>query len=347
MSFIDLRSDTVTVPSQQMREAMYKAEVGDDVFMDDPTVKVLESKAADITGKEAALYVTSGTMGNLVALLTHEIHGFGVMAGRDSHLFNNEGGGVSVFGGALCQQVNDEAGLPLVSDMELAFKANSSNVHLAPTKLLCLENTHNKRGGMASTVSEMKVCTDWARNKKMSIHLDGARIFNASIACNEKVSDYCSLVDSVQICLSKGLGAPIGSLVCGPRSFIEKARFWRKRVGGGLRQVGIVAAAGIYALDNNIERMATDHANAAMVKKMLDEANIETLAVARPTNMVYFKIKDAAKTDALISACSAKGVKFNSTAPATYRIVFHLNINREEALKAANTIIEEVKSIGV
>ncbi|MCL1941921.1 MAG: beta-eliminating lyase-related protein [Synergistaceae bacterium] len=346
MNYIDLRSDTVTVPSQQMRDAMYKAEVGDDVYMDDPTVKILESKAAEITGKEAALYVTSGTMGNITALLSHDIHGFSVMAGKESHIVNYEGGGVSIVGGAFCQQVNDESGLPLISDMESIFKGGD-NVHLAPTKLLCLENTHNRRGGTASAVSEMKVCTDWARGKKISIHLDGARIFNASTACSEKVSDYCALVDSVQICLSKGLGAPVGSLVCGTRDFIEKARFWRKRIGGGLRQVGIIAAAGIYALDNNIGRITEDHENAAAVKKMLDAAGIETLDVARPTNMVYFKIKNASKTDDILSACAEKGVKFGSTAPGTYRLVFHLNVVREEALKAAGIIIEETERIDV
>ena len=344
MSSIDLRSDTVTVPSRQMREVMCNAEVGDDVYMDDPTVKILEKKAADITGKEAALYVVSGTMGNITSLLSHDIHGFSVIAGRESHIVNYEGGGVSVVGGAFCQQVNDYSGLPLISDMELVFKAND-NVHLAPTKLLCLENTHNRRGGMASTVSEMKVCADWARDNKMSIHLDGARIFNASIACGEPVSDYCALVDSVQICLSKGLGAPVGSLVCGPRDFVEKARFWRKRIGGGLRQVGIIAAAGIYALDNNIKRIADDHENAAVVKKMLDDAGIKTLDVARPTNMVYFKIKNALKTNDFLKLCEQKGVKFGSTAPATYRIVFHLNISRVEAIKAANIIIEEAERI--
>jgi threonine aldolase len=341
---IDLRSDTVTAPSRQMREVMCNAEVGDDVYMDDPTVKILESKAADITGKEAALYVTSGTMGNITALLSHDIHGYSVMAGKESHISNNEGGGISIIAGAFCQQVNDDSGLPLVSDMELTFK-NNGNVHYAPTKLLCLENTHNKRGGMASLVSEMKVCTDWARDHKMLIHLDGARIFNASVACGEKISDYCALADSVQMCLSKGLGAPVGSLVCGAKDFIEKARFWRKRIGGGLRQVGILAAAGIYALDNNIERMAMDHENAAAVKKMLDAAGVKTLDVARPTNMVYFMIKDASKTNELISACAKRGVKFGSTAPATFRLVFHLNIDREHALSAVDTIMEEVRRV--
>jgi threonine aldolase len=344
MIYIDLRSDTVTVPSQQMREAMCKAEVGDDVYMDDPTVQILEKKAAGITKKEAALYVTSGTMGNITALLSHDVHGYSVMAGRDSHVANNEGGGISTIAGAFCQQINDESGLPLISDMELGFKTNT-NVHYANTKLLCVENTHNKRGGMASTVSEMKVCTDWARNNKMLIHLDGARIFNASIACGEKVSDYCALVDSVQICLSKGLGAPVGSLICGSGGFIEKARFWRKRIGGGLRQVGIIAAAGIYALDNNIERMVDDHANAALVKKMLDSAGVKTLDVARPTNMVYFKIKDASKTNDFLSACALKGVKYGSPAPATFRLVFHLNISSEHAIKAAEIIIEEVNRV--
>lgn len=345
MFCIDLRSDTVTVPSLQMREAMRDAEVGDDVYMDDPTVKILESKAAGLTGKEAALYVTSGTMGNITALLSHDIHGYSVMAGKESHIANNEGGGISTIAGAFCQQVNDDQGLPLTSDMELTFK-NNNNVHHAPTKLLCIENTHNKRGGMASTVAEMKVCSDWARNHKMLIHLDGARIFNASIACGEKVSDYCALVDSVQICLSKGLGAPVGSIICGAKDFIDKARFWRKRIGGGLRQVGIIAAAGIYALDNNIGRMALDHANAALVKKMFDDSGVVTLDVARPTNMVYFKINDASKTNELLSACAQRGVKFGSTAPATYRIVFHLNISNEHALSAASIIIEEIKRIG-
>jgi threonine aldolase len=309
MTYIDLRSDTVTVPSLQMREAMCKAEVGDDVFMDDPTVKVLEKKAADITGKEAALYVTSGTMGNLAALLSHEIHGYSVMVGRESHIANNEGGGISTLAGAYCQQVDDDSGLPLISDMEQNLKV-LTNVHHAPTKLLCLENTHNKRGGMASTASEMKVCTDWAREHSLSTHLDGARIFNAAIACNEKVSDYCALVDSVQICLSKGLGAPIGSLICGTKDFIHKARFWRKRLGGGLRQVGIIAAAGIYALDNNVDRMIVDHENAAAVKKMFDDAQVKTLEVSRPTNMVYFRINNASKTKEFISACTENGVKY-------------------------------------
>ena len=344
MFYIDLRSDTVTVPSQQMRDAMCKAEVGDDVYMDDPTVKILEKKGAGITGKEAALYVTSGTMGNITALLSHDVHGYSVMAGKGSHIVNYEGGGVSIIAGAFCQQVNDDSGLPLISDMERVFKSGA-NVHFAPTKLLCLENTHNSRGGMASTVSEMKVCADWARDNKMLLHLDGARIFNAAAACGEKISDYCALVDSVQICLSKGLGAPVGSLVCGTMDFIERARFWRKRIGGGMRQVGIIAAAGVYALDHNFDRLADDHANAAAVKKMLEDAGIETLDVARPTNMVYFKIKDASKTNDFLSACVEKGVKFGSPAPATYRIVFHLDIDRESALKAANIIIEEVKRI--
>ncbi|MCL2147222.1 MAG: beta-eliminating lyase-related protein [Synergistaceae bacterium] len=343
MNYIDLRSDTVTVPSRQMREAMCNAEVGDDVYMDDPTVHILEKKAADITGKEAALYVTSGTMGNITSLLSHEVHGYSVMAGRDSHISNNEGGGVSTIAGAFCLQVNDDSGLPLVSDMELNLKT-AKNVHHAPTKLLCIENTHNKRGGMASTVAEMKISADWARDNKMSIHLDGARIFNASIACGEKVSDYCALVDSVQICLSKGLGAPIGSLVCGPRDFIEKARFWRKRIGGGLRQVGIIAAAGIYALDNNIERMALDHENAA-VKKIFDSAGLKTLEVARPTNMVYFTISNASKTNDFLAACEKRGVKFGGTGPATFRLVFHLNIDNESALCAAKIIIEEAERI--
>lgn len=342
MLSIDLRSDTVTTPSPEMREVMSKAEVGDDVYMDDPTVKLLEAKAAEISGMESALFACSGTMGNLVAMFAHEVHGKAVMAGRECHIVNYEGGGVSSLAGAFCQQVLDDSGLPDISDMERRFR-DGANLHFAETKLLCLENTHNRRGGMASTVSEMKTCTDWAHARGVAVHLDGARIFDAAVRCGVKVSDYCALVDSVQMCLSKGLGAPMGSVICGKKEFIEKARYWRKRVGGGLRQVGIVAAAGLYALQNNIPRLAEDHANAEMVKKLLEAGGMKTLNVARPTNMVYFEINNPAKTDEYISACLNKGVKFGSTAPGAFRLVMHLQVSRDSAQRAVEVILGEAK----
>lgn len=341
MMAIDLRSDTVTNPSPQMREAMFKAEVGDDVYMDDPTVKKLEEKAAKITGKEAGLFVSSGTMGNLVALLAHEVRGKAVMAGRESHIVNYEGGGVSTLAGAFCQQILDDSGLPDVNDLQKNFR-NDSNVHYAESKLLCLENTHNRRGGMASTVAEMKVPSDWARKNGLSIHLDGARIFDAAIKCGENVADYCALVDSVQICLSKGLGAPIGSLICGTGEFIKRARTWRKRVGGGMRQVGIIAAAGIYALENNIKRLADDHENARKMKANLSENGIKTWDIARPTNMVYFEVAPD-KTDEYINVCLNRGVKMGSTAPGVLRLVFHLDVSKEAMEEAAKIIVEEIK----
>lgn len=346
MKLLDFRSDTVTKPDEGMRRAMYEAEVGDDVYGDDPTVKRLQQKAAEISGKENALFVTSGTMGNLVSLLTHDIHGKSVIAGKECHIVNYEGGGISVFAGAFCQQVDDETGLPNINDMERVFKV-SDNVHFAPSKLLCLENTHNRRGGNASYIVDMKLRTDWAKKHEMAVHLDGARVFNASAATGEKVSDICAVADSVQICLSKGLGAPMGSLVCGTQPFVERAKFWRKRLGGGLRQVGIIAAAGLYAFEHNIERLADDNKNAAAISAIFLNENVKIRSVPNPTNMVYFEIKDASKTEQFRAACADKGVVFNSTMPGVYRLVTHLDITKDDALTAANLIVKEMKILGV
>ena len=340
---IDLRSDTVTKPCEAMRRAMAEAEVGDDVYGDDPTVLRLEEEAAGLLGKEAALYVTSGTQGNLVALLTHCGRGEGVILGRETHILNFEGGGMACLGGIVPLPVEDSSGLPGIPEMEAALKP-ADNVHFVRARLVCLENTNNRRGGHASTPQEIAERTDWAHGRGLSVHVDGARLFNAAVALGAQASDLVRGAESVQICLSKGLGAPMGSLLCASRDFVERARFWRKRLGGGLRQVGIVAAAGLYALRNNIERLAEDHENARRIGLILADCGLDVFAAARPTNMVYFKAKDAASADRILEICRGEGILFNKSAPDTFRLVTHLGVSTEAALEAASAIAKAVRS---
>lgn len=340
---IDLRSDTVTKPSEAMRRAMAEAEVGDDVYRDDPTVKRLEERAAEMLGVEAAIYVTSGTQGNLVSLLTHCGRGDGVILGRDSHIMNFEGGGMAVLGGILPMAVDDSSGIPSVEAMSSQLK-DASNVHFVRAKLVCFENTNNRRGGHASTPDEVSARAKWAHSEGMKVHIDGARLFNAIVSLGVKPSDMVKDVDSVQICLSKGLGAPMGSLICSTRDFVERARFWRKKVGGGLRQVGIVAAAGLYALEHNVDRLAEDHENAKTIGTILADGGLSVSWPQRPTNMVYFTAKSTEAADKIHAACHEQGIWFNKTSPDTFRLVTHLDISRESAVKAAETIVKVSRS---
>jgi threonine aldolase len=347
LELIDLRSDTVTKPSAEMRQAMSEAIVGDDVFGEDPTVKRLEEKGAELLGKEAALYVTSGTQGNLVSLLTHCGRGDGAIVGRGSHILNNEGGGLCALGSIVSMQVDDdsdenEQGLPSIASLESLLNPKN-NVHFAQPTVLCLENTHNREGGHASSPQEIARRVDWAHGheKGLAVHVDGARLFNAAVAQGVAPSALVKDVDSVQICLSKGLGAPMGSLICASRNFVERARFWRKKVGGGLRQVGIVAAAGLYALERNIDRLAEDHENARLIQDILQKGGLRVTEVKRSTNMVYFGTEDEAGADRLLEACRNKGVLFNKTAPSAFRLVTHLDVSRQRAKVAAEIIVKE------
>ena len=323
-----------------MRRVISEAEVGDDVYGEDPTVARLEKKAAELLGKEAALYVTSGTQGNLVSLLTHCGRGEGAIVGKDSHILNNEGGGLCALGGIVAMQVNDRRSLPSVSDLNYLLHPKD-NVHFAQARLLCLENTHNRGGGYAASPQEIAERADWAHSHGLAVHVDGARLFNAAVAQNVKPSDLVKEVDSVQICLSKGLGAPMGSLICASRDFVERARFWRKKTGGGLRQAGIVAAAGLYALEHHIDRLAEDHENAKLIKAILEKGGLRVPEVSRPTNMVYFGTPDEASADKLLAACRKRRVIFNKTAPDTFRLVTHLDVTQKQAIVAAEVIVEE------
>ena len=340
---IDLKSDTVTKPGPEMRRAMSEAEVGDDVYGEDPTVERLEKTGAELLGKEAALYVTSGTQGNLVSLLTHCGRGDGVLLGKDSHILNYEGGGLCALGGLVPLPVDDAKSLPSTAELNRSLP-DAGNVHFVQAKLLCLENTHNRGGGHASAPQEIAERADWAHEHGLSVHLDGARLFNASAALGVKPSEIAKSVDSVQICFSKALGAPMGSLICASGEFVARARYWRKKVGGGLRQAGIVAAAGLFALEHNIGRLAEDHENARLIKKILQEGGLRILDVRQPTNMVYFGVRDEAEADRLLAACRGRRVIFNKTAADMFRLVTHLDVSREQALTAANIIAEEYRA---
>ena len=282
---IDLRSDTVTQPTAAMRRAIADAEVGDDVFGDDPTVNRLEAMVAERLGKEASLFVTSGTQSNLCALLAHCGRGDEYIAGDTSHTFRLEAGGGAVLGGIAPQPVATEAdGLPGPEAIAAAIKPDDT--HFARTRLLCLENTKN---GMVQSPERMDEAIKVARDAALSVHLDGARMWNACVELGVSGAELAAGFDTVSMCLSKGLGAPAGSVLSGPRALIDEARKWRKMLGGGLRQAGVLAAAGIYALEHHVDRLADDHARAALLAAGL--ADIDGIEVnALNTNMMFISI---------------------------------------------------------
>jgi len=294
MPFIDLRSDTVTLPTPAMRQAMYSAEVGDDVLGEDPTINRLEAMAAERTGKEAAVLVASGTMGNLVALLTHCGRGDEIIVGDRAHLFLNEAGGASALGGIHSRQVpNRSDGTLDLDQVEAAIR--SDNPHYPRSRLICLENTHNRCSGACLTPDYMQQVRALADRYGLRIHLDGARVFNAAVALGVDVTDLARHADSLSFCLSKGLSAPVGSLVCGPAEFIREARRARKVLGGGMRQAGIIAAAGIVALEQMVDRLADDHANARrLANGLADIPGISLDPRQVQTNIVIFELAPGA-----------------------------------------------------
>lgn len=336
---IDLKSDTVTRPSPAMRKVMAEAEVGDDVYGEDPTVNRLQEKAAAMMGKEASLFFPSGTMGNLAALLSHCDRGDGVILGSCSHIYFNEGGGLAALGGIFPLTADDSSGI--IPPEEIEKNCRPENVHYAPAKLLCLENTHNQRGGLALSVPQVKESADVAREHGLAVHIDGARIFNAAAAWKCDVKDFAALADSIQFCLSKGLGAPIGSMLCGRKEYIDKALHWRKKLGGGLRQVGVMASAGLFALENNVHRLSEDHENALYLASLLSKGGLEVEENPMGTNMVYFHAPLERAAD-LHVRCAARGVLFNGASGGRIRLVTHIDVNREQVAHGAKIILEEV-----
>lgn len=342
MKTVDLRSDTVTRPTPSMREAMYHAEVGDDVYGEDPTVNRLEAMAAEQLGKEAALFVGSGTMGNLVALLTHCGRGDEAILGDQSHTFLFEQGGMAALGGITPHPIpNQHDGILQLEDIEAAIRPDDP--HFPVTRLVCLENTHNMCNGTPLPIPYMARAAQLAHRHGLKVHLDGARVFNAAAALDVSVSDIVQDVDSVMFCLSKGLCAPIGSVICGDAEFIAGARRARKVVGGGMRQAGIVAAAGVVALEEMTERLVEDHVRARRLAEGL--AQISSIDVAPvTTNILYFQVSDdVQKSPEEIGAEMAKrGVLMNSRGGGRFRAVTHYWIDDsdiETAIRAMQEVL--------
>jgi threonine aldolase len=339
-SLIDLRSDTVTKPTEEMRRAAYLAEVGDDVYGEDPTVNKLEEKAAEILGKEAALFVTSGTQGNQIAVLTHCRPGNEIILEEESHIFYYESGAVSALAGVQTRTIKGNNGAMPPNLVEMAIRGDDQ--HYPETGLICLENTHNRAGGAVLPLSNMKEIYDIARSNSIPLHIDGARLFNASAASQVAIREYTQYCDTVQVCLSKGLGAPIGSIIAGDELFIKIARKWRKRLGGGLRQVGMIAAPGLVALTTMRDRLIEDHYHAKLLAEGF--ANIKGLKVVNnvDTNIVVVDVGGfSLNSNEFVDKLKAKGILAGSFGPALVRFVTNYDVSTEDiktTLKLVQTI---------
>lgn len=328
MKLIDLRSDTVTKPSIAMKKAMLNAAVGDDVFSEDPTINKLESIASDMFNTEDAIFAASGTQTNLLALLTHCSRGDEYIVGQDAHTYKYEAGGAAVLGSIQPQPIDFEKDATL-NLKKIAEVIKPNNFHFARTKLLCLENT---KAGKALPLKYLKDVHIFANKNKLKTHLDGARIFNAAIQCGVEVRKITKGFNSISVCLSKGLGAPVGSLLCASHAEIKAARRWRKMLGGGMRQAGILAAAGIYALENNIQKLAKDHDNAKLLAQGL--ATIQELEVmSANTNMVFIKVAKNSIAK-LVSFLKNQGIIISKA--ETIRLVTHLDINKNDIKTTIN-----------
>jgi len=329
MEYVDLRSDTVTKPTPAMREAMANAVVGDDVYGEDPTINHLQELAAGMMGKESGLFVASGTMGNLVGVLTHCQRGDEVIVGNKAHTFLYEAGGISVLGGVhSCQLPNQPDGSLALEDIENAIRPDDP--HDPITRLICLENTHNRCGGTFQSPEYIKRVSKFAHARKLFVHLDGARIFNAAAAQQINARELAATVDSVTFCLSKGLCAPVGSVLCGSKEYIRKALRLRKMVGGGMRQAGILAAAGIVALETMTGRLSEDHARARNLASGLREVPGLVLGQEIPaTNMVFLSLDPLVKSKAEEVADNLKehGILVGVTGARSFRLVLHYWIN--------------------
>ncbi len=336
---LDFRSDTVTKPSPEMREAAYKAKVGDDVYGDDPTVNELEATACEIFDKEAALFVTSGTMGNAVAVLAHTQRGDEIILEQRSHIYVNEVGGLAVMGQLMARTIPGEKGYMKPEDIRAAIRAD--NIHYPPTSLLCIENTHNSAGGIALTPKQMKSNYDVAKEHNLGVHLDGARIFNASVALGVDVKEIAKYTDTIQLCLSKGLAAPVGSLVVGPKDVMDRARKYRKMLGGGMRQAGIIAAPGLIALTKMVDRLTDDHKNAKLLAAGLGKLGIKVVNEVQ-TNMVYVDFSPIGWTaEDWNKACSDMGWKSRGYGTGT-RLVTHYGIEEEDIKSFLDGIAKKI-----
>jgi threonine aldolase len=347
MDYVDLRSDTVTKPTPEMREAMAEAEVGDDVFRDDPTVNRLETMAAEKLGKESSIFVSSGTMGNLLALLTHCQRGDEVIVGNQSHIYLNEAGGMSALGGIQpCPIQNQQDGTLTLDDILASIR--TEDVHHPITRLICLENTQNICGGVPLSVEYTRQVGEIAHRNNLSLHIDGARIFNSAVAQNVDVKELTAPADSVMFCLSKGLASPVGSLLVGTEKFINRARHLRKMLGGGMRQVGILAAAGILSLEKMTTRLADDHRRAKQIADGLRQINgIEVDEGSPHTNMIFLNLSEHVSISMVQVGERLKemGVLVDADHPRRLRLVTHYGVNNAGVEKSITALSKALTSI--
>jgi threonine aldolase len=333
MHRIDLRSDTVTRPTAAMREAMLRAEVGDDVYGEDPSVNRLQAAAASITGKQAALFVPSGTMANQLALRAFTRHGDAALVGKDSHLQRAESGGAAALSGVQLEVIGRDG---FFDAEEVVAALPPDDPHCAPVTLVCVENTHNVAGGRVFPQDRVLRVAQAARAHGLRLHLDGARVFNAAVATGRSVAELCAPFDSVAFCLSKGLGAPVGSLLCGDAPAIRRAHRFRKMLGAGMRQAGVIAAAGLHALEHHVARLADDHRNARRLAAGLEKLGV---AVDPPpeTNMVFFRVPDVA---GFVRAARERALWINPMGPGRLRAVTHLDVTAGDVDDALGRIAE-------
>ncbi|WP_027365759.1 low-specificity L-threonine aldolase [Desulfotruncus alcoholivorax] len=338
MRTVDLRSDTVTKPTLEMREAMARAEVGDDVLGEDPTVKRLEATAAAMIGKEAALFVASGTMGNQVAVLANTARGNEVIVDDQAHIFYYEVGAPAVLSAVQLRPVAGLHGPDALTLIKAAIR-DKDNIHYPETTLLCLENTHNRGGGTVMTPEQMRDIYRLAKQYGLSVHVDGARIFNAAVALGRQPVEFARWCDSIMFCLSKGLGAPVGSMLAGSREFVDRARKYRKVLGGGMRQAGILAAAGLVAL-GSVDRLAEDHIHAKMLARSL--AGVPGVQVDLDkvqTNIIVADVSGMGMTsDEFVSVLEERGVLAITFGPTLVRLVTHRDVSREDVEYAIEVI---------
>lgn len=324
---VDLRSDTVTRPTRAMLQAMVDAEVGDDVFGDDPTVLALEARVAALTGKEAAVYVPSGTMGNQLAVMSQTSPGDEVLLEADSHIFCYEQGGIAANAGALARTWSGDRGTPPADLIERVLESKHEDDHVAKLALVCIENTHNRHGGRIVPLDALRRLGDSARAAGIRVHLDGARLWNASVETGVPIHDWAAVADTVMMCFSKGLGAPVGSILAGDAAVIRRARRHRKRLGGGMRQVGVLAAAALHALDHHVERLAEDHRRVRRLAEGL--SGLPGIQPDPPdTNILMIRLTDPAlDVEALGAAAESHGVRILPFDPRRLRAIVHLDVD--------------------
>ena len=327
---IDFRSDTITRPTPEMRQVMAQAEVGDDVFGDDPTVNRLQEMISEMCGKQAALFVPSGTMGNQVSLKTHTVPGDEIIVERNAHIFNYECGSPGMLSGVQVYPIEGHKGV--ITAEQIAAAIRPDNIHHPTTRLICLENTHNRAGGTIFPLAEIQRIHALAREHNIALHLDGARLWNASVATGIPLKEYCRYFDSVQLCFSKGLGAPIGSIIVGDADFIERARYFRKAFGGGMRQVGILAAGAMYAVEHHFQRLAEDHRRARRLAEAIAELpgisiDLDTVQ----TNIVIFDLSKAPlSAEEFVQKLRDQHILMIHFGAAKIRAVTHLHITDED-----------------